>query len=364
MQGDSQMAAGVTMRQMLEAGVHFGHQTRRWNPNMRQFIFAERNGIHILDLAQTVQRLDTALQRVRETVSSGDKVLFVGTKKQARAIVQAEAERCGMPFVNTRWLGGTLTNFQTLSKRIQYFKELEERFATGEVTDAAEVEAEGVEAGESAEGEASEGPSMTKREQMRLQKEFGRLRRSFGGLRTMERLPGLVFIIDPAMEDIAVHEANRAKVPVIAMCDTNANPDVIDYPVPSNDDAIRAIQLMTGRIADAVLEGVAVGEVEQQFQQVATPAPAVPAAPRRALPDAPAAPAAPAPAAPAAETAPAAAAPATPEAEAVASAEAVEPPPADAPAEATEAPAAETPSPETPAADAPSAETTETPPAE
>ncbi len=340
------MAAGVTMRQMLEAGVHFGHQTRRWNPNMRQFIFAERNGIHILDLAQTVQRLDAALQRVRETVSAGDQVLFVGTKKQARAIVQAEAERAGMPFVNTRWLGGTLTNFQTLSKRIQYFKELEERFTTGDLALAA-VAAENVEDEEATAAAEAAGVSMTKREQMRLQKEYGRLRRAFGGLRQMERLPGLVFIVDPAMEEIAVHEANRAKIPVIAMCDTNANPDVIDYPVPSNDDAIRAIQLMTGRVADAVLEGVAVGEVEQQFQQETVPG----AAPAEAAP----AQAAPAQAAPAA----APAAELTPEQEAVAAIEAAET--ATEPA-AAETPAAEPAAEETPAAEAPAAEAA--PPAE
>lgn len=343
------MAAGVTMRQMLEAGVHFGHQTRRWNPNMRRFIFAERNGIHILDLAQTVQRLDLALQRVRETVSSGDQVLFVGTKKQARAIVRAEAERCGMPFVNTRWLGGTLTNFQTLSKRIQYFKELEERFATGDLARAAAAEAaaeaEGadpVEAAQAAEAATrAAGSGLTKREQLELQKQYGRLRRSFGGLRQMERLPGLVFIVDPAMEDIAVHEANRANIPVIAMCDTNANPDVIDYPVPSNDDAIRAIQLMTGRVADAVLEGIAVGEVEQQFQQEAAPAPARPAAADEA---------AVAPAAPATEEPEA---PLTPEQEAVAAAEAAEAAAAstagDAAASGEAAPEAEAPTAETPA---------------
>ena len=352
------MAAGVTMRQMLEAGVHFGHQTRRWNPNMRQFIFAERNGIHILDLAQTVQRLDAALQRVRETVSSGDQVLFVGTKKQARAIVQAEAERSGMPFVNTRWLGGTLTNFQTLSKRIQYFKELEERFTTGDLALAA-VAAENVEDEEAAAAAEAAGVSMTKREQMRLQKEYGRLRRAFGGLRQMERLPGLVFIVDPAMEEIAVHEANRAKIPVVAMCDTNANPDVIDYPVPSNDDAIRAIQLMTGRVADAVLEGIAVGEVEQQFQQETVPgAPAAEAAPAQAAP-AQAAPAA-AAAAPAAEL--------TPEQEAVAAVEAaetaIEPAAEETPAAepAAEAappaePAAEPAVEDAPAAEAPESET-------
>jgi small subunit ribosomal protein S2 len=247
------MAAGVTMRQMLEAGVHFGHQTRRWNPHMRRFIFTERNGIHILDLAQTVRLLDAALERVREVVSSGDQVLFVGTKKQARGIVQAEAERCGMPYVTTRWLGGTLTNFQTISKRIDYFKHVEQRM----MTDPEALDAEG----------------MTKRERMMMLKEFERLQRSFSGLRNMTRLPGAVFIVDPTMEENAVREANRMRIPIIAMCDTNADPDVIDYPVPSNDDAIRAIQLMTARVAEAVLEGVAVGEVEQQFEQTSTRAP-------------------------------------------------------------------------------------------
>ena len=249
------MAAGITMRQMLEAGVHFGHQTRRWDPRMRQFIFTERNGIHILDLAQTVHRLDFAVDAVREAASSGEAVLFVGTKKQAQTIVQKEAERCGMPYVNTRWLGGTLTNFQTIAKRIEYYKSLERRFgltgAESETADAAELLA----------GETS----LTKRERLKLQKEFERLRRSFHGLRTLTRLPGLIFIVDPSMEEIAVAESNRMKLPIVAMCDTNANPDAIQFPVPSNDDAIRAIQLITGRVADAVLEGIAVGEVEQQF---------------------------------------------------------------------------------------------------
>ena len=244
------MAAGITMRQMLEAGVHFGHQTRRWNPHMRRFIFAERNGIHILDLAQTVQRLDAALEKVREVVSAGDQVLFVGTKKQARGIIQAEAERAGMPYINSRWLGGTLTNFVTIARRIEHFKRLEERMLRGE--------------------EAMEAEGLTKRERMVLQKEFDRLSRSLSGLRNMGRLPGLIFIVDPSMEENAVREANRASIPIVAMCDTNADPDVIQYPIPSNDDAIRAIQLMTARIADASLEGFAVGEVEQQFQATAT----------------------------------------------------------------------------------------------
>jgi len=245
------VATATTMRQLLEAGVHFGHQTRRWNPNMRPFIFGERNGIHILDLAQTVPRLQAALDKVREVSSSGDKVLFVGTKKQARGIIEREAERCGMPYVNNRWLGGTLTNFSTITKRIQYYNELRSSFETNP-----EIET------------ATAGLSLrqTKRERVLLQKEYERLTRAFAGLRTLERPPGAVFIVDPSMEEIAVAESNRTRIPIIAMCDTNADPDVIDFPVPSNDDAIRAIQLMTGLVADAVLEGVAVGEVEQQFQ--------------------------------------------------------------------------------------------------
>jgi small subunit ribosomal protein S2 len=246
------VASATTMRQLLEAGVHFGHQARRWNPHMRPFIFGELNGIHIIDLAQTVPRLDAALEKIREVSAAGDKVLFVGTKKQARAIVEREAENVGMPYVNNRWLGGTLTNFSTISKRIQYFNELSERFASSE-----EIELE----------DASGSLRQTKRERLMLQKEYDRLTRAFSGLRSLERPPGAVFIVDPAMEDIAVREANRARIPIIAMCDTNANPDVIDFPIPSNDDAIRAIQLMAGLVAKAVREGVAVGEVEQQFQQ-------------------------------------------------------------------------------------------------
>lgn len=249
------MASATTMRQLLEAGVHFGHQTRRWNPHMRPFIFGERNGIHILDLAQTVPRLDAALEKIREVSSAGDKVLFVGTKKQARAIVAREAENVGMPYVNNRWLGGTLTNFSTIAKRIKYYNELSERFVSSE---AVELE------------DSSGSLRQTKRERLMLQKEYERLTRAFEGLRTMERPPGALFIVDPAMEEIAVREANRAGIPIIAMCDTNANPDVIDFPIPSNDDAIRAIQLMASLVGTAVREGVAVGEVEQQFQQAST----------------------------------------------------------------------------------------------
>jgi small subunit ribosomal protein S2 len=248
------MAAGVTMRQMLEAGVHFGHQTRRWNPHMRPFIFTERHGIHILDLAKTVPLLDQALQQVRAVASSGQQVLFVGTKKQARETVRQEAERCGMPYVNTRWLGGTLSNWTTIARRISYFKELETR---------------------SIEGEDSH---LTKKERLLLMKEFERMQRSFGGMRNMERVPGMLFIVDPSVESIAVQEANGLKIPIVAMCDTDADPDKIDFPIPANDDAIRSIQLMAGRVADAVLEGLAYGEVEQEAarevaREAPTPAP-------------------------------------------------------------------------------------------
>jgi len=246
------MAAGVSMRQMLEAGVHFGHQTRRWNPRMRPFIFTERHGIHILDLAKTVPALDVALQQVRAVASSGQQVLFVGTKKQAREVLRQEADRCGMPYINTRWLGGTLSNWTTISRRIAYYKDLEARAMLGE------------------------DPRMTKKERLLLQKEFERMQRSFGGLKNMERLPGMVFIVDPTMEAIAVEEANSMRMPIVAMCDTDANPDKVNYPIPANDDAIRSIQLIAGRIADAVLEGMAYGEVEQQAarEAVTTDAPA------------------------------------------------------------------------------------------
>ena len=243
------MSAGISMRQMLEAGVHFGHQTRRWNPHMGRYIFTARNGIHILDLAKTVRALDEAVEKVREVVSSGEQVLFVGTKKQARRIVEQEAERCGMPFISNRWLGGTLTNFQTIQPRINHFQKLSDRMAQGDA--------------------AFE--SMTKRERMVQAKEYERLNRFYGGLRNMKRVPGALFVVDPTMEENAIAEARRLNIPIIAMCDTNSDPDTIDFPVPSNDDAIRAIQLMTGRIADAVLEGIAVGEVEQQFQEAQAP---------------------------------------------------------------------------------------------
>ena len=249
-------AAAVTMKQMLEAGVHFGHQTRRWNPRMRPFIHSERHGIHILDLAQTVRRFDAALQQVRETVSAGRTVLFVGTKRQARAVIRAEADRCGMPSVTNRWLGGTLTNWSTISRRIEYLRDLEARIAS------------------------SEHEELPKRERLRLEKQFARMQRAFGGIRGLERLPGMLFVIDVRLEQIAVREANRTKIPIVAMCDTDADPGVIDYPVPANDDAIRSIQLLTAQIADAVLEGRAFGEVEQEAVAAgAAPAPEAAGAP-------------------------------------------------------------------------------------
>ena len=254
------------MQQLLESGVHFGHQTRSWNPHMRPFIFGERNGVHIIDLAQTVVRLDAALEKIKEVSASGDKILFVGTKKQARMIIQREAESIGMPYVNNRWLGGTLTNFSTLSKRIEYYNELSSGFDLGTSDEIKPSDSEDDASNTDIE---TKSVKQTKKERVMLQKEFERLTRSFSGLRSLERTPGALFIVDPALEEIAVREANRAKIPVIAMCDTNANPDLIDYPIPSNDDAIRAIELMTKLVSKAIREGVAVSNIEQEFQEAA-----------------------------------------------------------------------------------------------
>ena len=260
------MSPAITMQQLLKSGVHFGHQTRSWNPHMRPFIFGERNGVHIIDLAQTVVRLDAALEKIKEVSASGDKILFVGTKKQARMIIQREAESIGMPYVNNRWLGGTLTNFSTLSKRIEYYNELSSGFDLGT---SDEIKTSDSEDDASNTDIETKSVKQTKKERVMLQKEFERLTRSFSGLRSLERTPGALFIVDPALEEIAVREANRAKIPVIAMCDTNANPDLIDYPIPSNDDAIRAIELMTKLVSKAIREGVAVSNIEQEFQEAA-----------------------------------------------------------------------------------------------
>ena len=221
----------VSMRQLLEAGVHFGHQTRRWNPKMRPFIYAERNGIHIIDLAQTAKRLDIALDAVRATTARGEAVLFVGTKKQAQEPIQQEADRAGQPYVNHRWLGGMLTNFVTIKKRLGLLDQLEARKAAGDFD------------------------RMTKKEAAKLEEELRKLTLSLGGIRKMRRLPGMIFIIDPARERIAVTEAKTLEIPIVGTGDTNVDPDDLDYIIPANDDAIRAIRLLTTVIADAAIEG-------------------------------------------------------------------------------------------------------------
>ena len=230
------MTASVSMKALLEAGVHFCHQTRRWNPKMRPFIFIERNGIHIIDLEQTMHRLEEACDFVRDLVAGGETILFVGTKKQAQEAIRIEAQRCSMPYVCTRWLGGTLTNFPTIQARIDYLVRLEDSRERGELE------------------------RLTKKEALKVEEEIVRLNRHLSGIKEVTRLPGALFIIDPFKERIAVAEALRMDIPIVAMVDTNCNPDEIDYPLPSNDDAIRAIKLMTGRIADAVLEGLAARE--------------------------------------------------------------------------------------------------------
>jgi small subunit ribosomal protein S2 len=219
------------MRQLLEAGVHFGHQTRRWNPKMRPFIFAERNGIHIIDLAQTVKRLDLALDAIRETTARGEQVLFVGTKKQAQEPIIQESERAGQPYVTNRWLGGMLTNFVTIKKRLGLLEQLEARQLNGDFD------------------------RLAKKEAAVLSEELRKLKLSLGGIRKMRRLPGAVFIIDPARERIAVAECIKLEIPIIGTGDTNVDPDELDYIIPGNDDAIRAIRLLCSLIADAAIEG-------------------------------------------------------------------------------------------------------------
>ncbi len=223
--------AAISMKALLETGVHFGHRTRKWNPRMKPFIFTERNGIHIIDLQQTVTALNDVYALVRNTAQSGGVILFVGTKRQAQESVQKEAERCGMPYINQRWLGGTLTNWKTIKERINELKKLETR------RDAGDFE------------------RLTKKEGLILGREIIKLQDRLGGIRDLAKLPDLIFIVDVRREDTAVHESNILNIPVIALVDTNCDPSGVDYVIPANDDAIRAIKLLTAQIADAVLEG-------------------------------------------------------------------------------------------------------------
>lgn len=223
----------VSMKALLETGVHFGHRTHRWNPKMKPYIFTERNGIHILDLQQTIVMIEDAYNLVRDTVAQGGKVLFVGTKRQAQDTIAGEASRGKQPYVNDRWLGGTLTNWQTIRKRIEYLKKLEARRDEGEFD------------------------ALKKRERLRVEREIDNLNARLGGIRDINDLPDLLFIIDVNHEETAVREANILGIPIIALVDTNCNPDPIDYLIPSNDDAIRAIKLITGKMADAAIEGAA-----------------------------------------------------------------------------------------------------------
>ncbi|NLW98460.1 MAG: 30S ribosomal protein S2 [Actinomycetales bacterium] len=225
--------AVVTMRQLLESGVHFGHQTRRWNPKMKRFIMTERNGIYIIDLQQSVDYINSAYEFVRETVAHGGTILFVGTKKQAQEAIAEQATRVGMPYVNHRWLGGMLTNFQTISKRLSRLKELEEI----NFDDVA-------------------GSSFTKKELLILKREKDKLEKTLGGIRDMSKVPSAVWIVDTKKEHLAVDEARKLNLPVIAILDTNCDPDEVDYKIPGNDDAIRSVTLLTRVIADAVAEGL------------------------------------------------------------------------------------------------------------
>ncbi|MDQ2680504.1 MAG: 30S ribosomal protein S2 [Candidatus Eremiobacteraeota bacterium] len=247
----------ISMRALLEAGVHFGHQTRRWNPKMKPYIFQERNGIYIIDLSQTVQKLRETYAVLKQMSREGKVVLFVGTKKQAQDVVREEAERAGTYFINQRWLGGTLTNFQTIQKRIARLRELEGMKQQGTFD------------------------VLPKKEVSKLSDELTKLERFLGGIKDMHKLPDAIFIVDPKKERIAVLEARKLKIPIIAVIDTNCDPDEIDYPIPGNDDAIRAVKLMVSKIADAIIEGrtetessgeAADGEGETDYSAYAEPA--------------------------------------------------------------------------------------------
>ncbi|MCL6612182.1 MAG: 30S ribosomal protein S2 [Peptococcaceae bacterium] len=236
--------AVISMKQLLEAGVHFGHQTRRWNPKMAPYIFTDRNGIYIIDLQKTVRKVEEAYEFVKSLSANGETMLFVGTKKQAQEAVREEAERCGMFYVNQRWLGGMLTNFQTIRRRIDRLHELEKMEADGRMN------------------------LLPKKEVAELMHEKERLTKFLGGIKEMRRLPGALFVIDPRKERIAVAEARKLGIPIVAIVDTNCDPDEVDYVIPGNDDAIRAVKLLTAKMADAVLEGRQ-GEPMEQGEQIA-----------------------------------------------------------------------------------------------
>ncbi|MFN2283148.1 MAG: 30S ribosomal protein S2, partial [Anaerolineae bacterium] len=236
--------AVVTMKQLLETGVHFGHRTRRWDPKMARYIYTERNGVHIIDLQQTVKALERAYAMVRDIVAEGRQVLFIGTKRQAQESIQQEATRASMPYVNHRWLGGTLTNWRTIRQRIDHLRNLEARRDSGEFD------------------------LLTKKEALMFNREIDKLNARLGGLRGMDQLPGAVFVIDVKNEETAIKEADRMGIPIIAVVDTNCDPDRIDCVIPANDDAIRAIRLMTSKIADAALEGLALRKERAPEEEV------------------------------------------------------------------------------------------------
>ncbi len=238
----------ISMKALLESGVHFGHRTNRWNPKMNPYIFTERNGIHIIDLQQTVKAINEVYGIITKTVAAGGEILFVGTKRQAQQTMADEAGRCGMPYVNERWLGGSLTNWPTISKRIEELERLEGMQASGEVD------------------------LLTKKEGLMIQRQIDRLHHRLSGLLTMKRVPQLLFVVDIGREQAAIHEANLLKIPVIAMADTNYDPRYIDYVIPSNDDAIRAIKLIVGTMANAVLEGKSARAEEEEDAKAAAEA--------------------------------------------------------------------------------------------
>lgn len=240
------MSPVVSMKALLESGVHFGHRTNKWNPKMRQYIFTERNGIHIIDLQQTVTLLEEAYNLVRDAVSQGGTILFVGTKRQAQDTVRDEAERCGMPYVNERWLGGTITNWITIQQRIFELENLERMRDSGQFD------------------------QLTKKEGLLMDREIERLDKRLHGIRTMRRIPDILFVVDVMREDTAVHEANLKNIPVIALVDTNCDPKNVDYLIPSNDDAIRSISLLVGKIADAVIEGKAIRSKDIEEEELRT----------------------------------------------------------------------------------------------